>query len=111
MRRLISSCAFVALIALLASVAAAQDVSKGSIAGVVRDATGAVVADANVTLSSPFGEKRTKTNGVGEYVFSNLQVGPDYAVTVEKQGFAAAKLGGLVVSLNQRTTADVSLQV
>ena len=58
MRRLISSCAFVALIALLASVAAAQDVSKGSIAGVVRDATGAVVADANITLSSPFGEKK-----------------------------------------------------
>jgi hypothetical protein len=111
MRRLISSLVFVALAALLASVAAAQDISKGSIAGVVRDATGAVVADANVTLSSPFGEKKTKTNGVGEFVFSNLQVGPDYLVTVEKQGFSAAKVGGLTVGLNQRTTADVSLQV
>jgi hypothetical protein len=111
MRRLISSLAFVALATALASVAAAQDISKGSIAGVVRDATGAVVADANVTLTSPFGEKKTKTNGVGDYVFSNLQVGPDYLVTVEKQGFAAAKLGGLTVGLNQRTTADVTLQV
>jgi hypothetical protein len=111
MRRLISSFVFVALIAFLASVAAAQDVSKGSIAGVVRDATGAVVADANVTLSSSFGEKKTKTNGVGEYVFSNLQVGADYLVTVEKQGFASAKVGGLTVGLNQRTTVEVALQV
>ena len=111
MRRLISSSMFMALVALLANVAVAQDISKGSIAGVVRDATGAVVADANVTLSSPTGEKKGKTNGVGEFVFNNLQVGPDYLVTVEKQGFASAKLGGLVVGLNQRTTADVALQV
>jgi hypothetical protein len=103
--------AFVSLVALLASVATAQDISKGSIAGTVRDATGAVVADANVTLTSPFGEKKSKTNGVGEYVFGNLQVGPDYLVTVEKQGFASAKVGGLTVGLNQRTTADVALQV
>jgi Carboxypeptidase regulatory-like domain/TonB-dependent Receptor Plug Domain len=111
MRRLISSSVFVALASLLAHVAAAQDISKGSIAGVVRDATGAVVADANVTLSSPFGEKKTKTNGLGEYVFASLQVGADYLVTVEKTGFSAAKVGGITVGLNQRTTADVQLQV
>lgn len=99
------------LVALLATMAAGQDISKGSIGGVVRDATGAVVADANVTLSSPTGEKKAKTNGVGEFAFANLQVGPDYVVTVEKQGFSQAKLGGLVVGLNQRTTADVALQV
>jgi len=111
MKRLISSFCFVVLVALLASVAAGQDISKGSIAGVVRDASGAVVADANVTLSSSTGEKRTKTNGVGEFTFSNLQVGPDYVVSVEKQGFSTARLGGLVVGLNQRTTADVALQI
>ena len=72
------------LIAVLVPVAGAQDVSKGSIAGVVRDATSAVVGDAEVTLSSPFGEKKTKTNGVGEYVFLNLNPGSDYAVTVQK---------------------------
>jgi hypothetical protein len=111
MRRLISSLAFVSLAALLASVATAQDISKGSIAGVVRDATGAVVADANVTLTSPYGERKTKTNGVGEFVFGNLQVSSDYLITVEKQGFSAAKVGGLTVGLNQRTTAEVALQV
>jgi hypothetical protein len=99
------------LIAVLVPVAGAQDVSKGSIAGVVRDATSAVVADAGVTLSSPFGEKKTKTNGLGEYVFLSLNPGSDYAVTVQKQGFAMEKVPALTVSLNQRTTADVTLQV
>ena len=111
MRRLMLGLIFVGSAALLANVAAAQDVSKGSIAGVVRDATGAVVADANITLSSPSGEKKTKTNGVGEYVFANLQVGSDYLLTVEKQGFSSAKVGGLTVGLNLRTTLDVALQV
>jgi hypothetical protein len=99
------------LIAVLVPIAGAQDVSKGSIAGVVRDATSAVVADAEVTLSSPFGEKKTKTNGVGEYVFLSLNPGMDYAVTVEKQGFSQAKIPGVTVNLNQRTTADITLQV
>jgi len=111
MRRLISSFCSVFLVALLANVAAAQDISKGSIAGVVRDPTGAVVADANVTLSSPTGEKKTKTNGVGEFTFTNLQVGPDYVVSVEKTGFSIAKVGGVTVGLNQRTTIDATLQV
>ena len=99
------------LIAVLVPLAGAQDISKGSIAGVVRDATSAVVADAEVTLSSPYGEKKTKTNGVGEYVFLSLNPGSDYAVTVQKQGFTIQKVPALNVSLNQRTTADVTLQV
>jgi Carboxypeptidase regulatory-like domain/TonB-dependent Receptor Plug Domain len=99
------------LIAVFVSIAGAQDVSKGSIAGVVRDATSAVVADAEVTLSSPFGERKIKTNGVGEYVFLNLTPGSDYSVTVQKQGFSLEKVPALTVSLNQRTTANVTLQV
>ena len=78
------------LTAVLVPTAGAQDVSKGSIAGVVRDATSAVVADADVTLSSPYGERKTKTNGVGEYVFPNLNPGSDYVVTVQKQEIGRA---------------------
>jgi len=102
---------FIAILSLLLPVAVAQDISKGSIAGVVRDSSGAVIPDAAVTLSSPYGEKKTKTNAIGEYVFTNLQPGPDYLVAVDKQGFSTGKVGGLSVSLNQRTTADVNLQV
>ena len=102
---------FIAMLSLLLPMTVAQDISKGSIAGVVRDSTGAVIPEANVTLTSPSGEKKTTTNSIGEYVFTNLTPGPDYVVTVDKSGFSTAKLGGLSVGLNQRTTADVALQV
>src|SRR5215469_9128912 len=92
-----------------ASLANAQDVSKGSVAGVVKDATGAVIADANVTLSGPTGEKKAKTGSLGEYTFTSLTPGTEYMVTVEKQGFSTAKLGGVIVALNRQTTADITL--
>src|ERR1700719_495677 len=88
----------VAILSVSLPFAVAQDVSKGSISGAVRDSSGAVIPDANVTLSSPYGEKKAKTNSLGEYVFSNLQPGPDYAVSVERQGFSTGKVGGLTVS-------------
>jgi hypothetical protein len=111
MKNFVFGIAFVLMVALLAPMTEAQDVSKGSIGGVVRDATGAVVTDATVTLSSPTGEKKTKTNSSGEYAFPNLNPGPDYAVSVERAGFSTAKVGGITVGLNQRATADVMLQV
>src|SRR6266849_8279999 len=88
-----------------------QDITKGSIAGVVRDTSGAVVVGARVLLTSPYGERTTSTNAAGEYVFPNLVVGSGYSVTVEQSGFSSAKLPNLSVGVNQRITADVTLQV
>ncbi len=45
----------------------AQDITKGAITGVVRDASGAVVPGAPVKLESPFGDRTTTTNGGGAY--------------------------------------------
>jgi hypothetical protein len=89
----------------------AQDITKGSIAGIVRDATGAVIPGATVKLSSPNGDHTTTTNATGEYLFPNLPVGSGYIVTVDQQGFSTAKIGNLTVGVNQRTTADINLQV
>jgi hypothetical protein len=89
----------------------AQDVTKGSIAGVVRDASGAVVPAAPVKLSSPFGDHNTTTNSSGEYSFHNLTVGPGYSVTVSQPGFSAATQRNLSVGVNQTTIADVNLEV
>jgi hypothetical protein len=89
----------------------AQDITKGSIAGVVRDASGAVVANAKVRLTSPFGVHTTTTGNTGDYAFSNLAVGAGYAVTVEQAGFTTAKLTNLSIGANQRATADITLQI
>src|SRR5260370_29527003 len=89
----------------------AQDITKGSIAGVVRDQSGGVVAAATVTLASPFGDHQTKTNGQGEYSFTNLTPGAGYTVSVEHTGFSGAKVSNVNVGLNSLTTVDVNLPV
>src|ERR1700679_3326287 len=63
----------------------------GAIVGLVRDASGAVVAGAKVTVTAvDHGIQLTlSTNNKGEYVASPLRIG-QYSVTVEKQGFKKA---------------------
>src|SRR5580693_9111148 len=89
----------------------AQDITKGSITGIVRDASGAVVPGATVKLESPFGDRTTTTNGGGGYTFTGLVVGTGYSVTVSQAGFSAASERNLQVGINQTTTADINLEV
>jgi len=89
----------------------AQDITKGSIAGVVRDASGAVVPGATIKLTSPTGDRATTTNSAGEYSFLNIVIGPGYSVTAEKAGFSPATAENLTVGMNQQITHDFSLAV
>lgn len=89
----------------------AQDITKGSITGAVRDASGAVVPGATVKLSSPYGDHSTTTNSGGEYAFHNLVAGPGYAVTVSQPGFSTASQGDIKVGINGTVTADINLEV
>jgi hypothetical protein len=100
------------LLALLAlTCLQAQDITKGSIAGVVRDPSGAVVPGAPVKLSSPYGDRTTTTNSAGAYSFPSLVVGTGYSVTVSQPGFSSASSRNLEVGLNQTTNADITLEV
>jgi hypothetical protein len=89
----------------------AQDITKGSIAGVVHDATGSVVAGTKIDLSGPFGQKTTTTDSTGSYVFANLLVGSGYSVTATKAGFGLSKSTDISVGVNQRTTVDIRIEV
>src|SRR5689334_16505736 len=99
------------LMLLLALVVRAQDITKGSIAGMVYDPTGAIIPGVTVKLTSPFGDRKAITNGLGEYNFLNLVVGPGYTLTLDHQGFTPAKITNLLVGVNRQTTQDISLQV
>lgn len=99
------------LFALAALMLQAQDITKGSINGAVRDATGAVVPGASVKLTSPYGDRETTTNAIGEYSFLNLVPGSGYEITVEHQGFSPAKASNLTVGVNRQTTRDFTVQV
>lgn len=99
-------CVFLGLAALQA-----QDITKGSIAGVVRDASGAVVQGATVSLKSPNGDRATTTDSVGGYNFSNLAAGSEYDLTVTMSGFAPAQVKNIAVGVNHQTTQDFAIQV
>ncbi len=89
----------------------AQDITRGSITGVVHDATGAVVPGAPVKLTSPFGDRQTTSNSGGAYSFTGLTVGTGYSITVNQPGFSAAAQRNIAVGINATTTADIILEV
>src|SRR6266850_3889585 len=82
----------------------------GAIVGLVRDASGAVVGGAKVTVEDvDRGIALTvSTNDQGEYVASPLRIGR-YSVTVEKQGFKKAVAGPVQVSIQDRVGVDLKL--
>jgi len=82
----------------------------GAIVGLVRDASGAVVAGAKVTVTDvDHGIQLTlSTNNEGEYVASPLRIG-QYSVTVEKQGFKKAVAEPVQVNIQDRVGVDFKL--
>ncbi len=101
----------VGLLVLSAAFVHAQDTA--SLTGTVRDATGAAVAGAQVTVSSTeHGIKRdTTTNATGEYSESALPAPATYSVTVTSKGFRKFEARGVVLNVAQKSRVDVTLQV
>lgn len=106
--------AFLGLLAaaLCAAPAAVGQTTFGSITGLVKDASGAVIPGAQVTLKNlGTTEQRTMTTGSdGLYQFVNLTPG-NYSVRVNKQGFKSFDRTPVVVEVNQTVRIDATLQV
>src|SRR5208282_3570230 len=101
----------VGMLVLSAAFVRAQDTA--SLAGTVHDSTGAIVAGAQVTVSSTErGIKRdTTTNADGEYSEAALPAPGAYSVTVISKGFKKFEARGVLLSVAQKTRFDVTLQV
>ena len=103
---------FLALVCMGFSASAWAQKDTGSIVGTVTDQTGAIVANAKVTVSDV--ERgihlQTATNDSGQYVASPLRVGR-YTVTVEHPGFKKAVSVPVDLDVQQRIAVDISLQV
>jgi hypothetical protein len=97
--------------ALLAIGAFAQN-ERGTITGAVRDASGAVVPDARVTVTNSATNVAivAATNGQGEYTVPSLSPG-SYTVRVEKSGFRPSEEKGLNLDAAQTVRADSTLEV
>jgi len=84
----------------------------GSIVGTVKDPSGAVVANANVTITDvEHGQVlTTTTNATGEFVASPLRVGR-YTVSVVQTGFKKAVSPPVDLDVQQRIALNIVLQV
>jgi hypothetical protein len=84
----------------------------GSISGVARDTSGAVIPGVTVTaVDTQTGiTQSTTTNEQGFYAFTALPVGP-YQLKFQKNGFKEYQETGLVIDVNTALRVDATLQV
>jgi len=111
-RRLLAFIAMLTLVVFLSSAPGWAQKDTGSIVGVVKDPSGAVVPAAKVTLTEvdQGTSFETSTNTSGEYIATPLKIGR-YNVTVEKAGFKKAVVGPVIVDVQARPAVNVALQV
>src|ERR1035441_4670613 len=110
MKNLLKSVAVLG-VALLLSVAALGQMTSGDLNGVIKDPSGAVVANATVdakNLATGF-KASTKTNSSGEYYFSNLP-GGHYSLQASS-GDLKGGITDVEVTLNKTSTANISTSV
>ena len=100
------------LVFVLSAAAAVFAQDTASVTGTVTDTTGAAIANAEVTISSPeHGIKRvTKTNGEGNYLESALPPGT-YNLSVSAPGFKKYEAAGVILRVAQKARVDTTLQV
>ncbi len=98
--------------ALLTVSGATAQTTTGRLLGVVRDADGAALPGATVTVSGetlPGGDRFTQTGATGDYRFTALPPG-SYSVEAALDGFEAQKIEGVRVSLGASATVDLALR-
>ena len=111
MRRLISS--ILLLAALLAMPAAAGAQELGTVAGVVKDSSGAVLPGVTVEAASPALIEKVRsvvTDGSGQYRIIGLPPGT-YSVTFSLTGFSNVRREGLEVAIGVTAQVNVDMKV
>lgn len=99
-------------LSLAAMPAVAQEVT-GNIAGLVTDATGAVVPNAKVTVTATARNQVVRTlatDASGSYVAPLLPLGI-YAVTVEVKGFKKVTQTGIELNVNEKLSVNFRLEI
>src|SRR5688572_33357952 len=105
------ACAFAC--AVLVPVTALAQLTQASIAGVVRDASGAVLPGVTVEATSPVLIEKVRTvvtDGNGQYRLIDLRPGT-YAVTFTLSGFSPVRREAIELTGSFVATIDVDLKV
>ncbi len=108
MKKLLPS---LAAIALLAPLSASAQFETASVLGYVRDAAGASVTGASVSLINEETKATVtvRTNGQGAYEFTDVKIG-QYEVRAERPGFDRSVTAPFTVQVNARQRVDLNLR-
>ncbi len=98
--------------ALCTPATASAQFDAATVLGAVKDATGALVPGATVTLQNVATgiTATTVTDGTGSYQFLNVRIGT-YAVKAELQGFSTAVAEDVAVRVGARQRVDLTMTV
>src|SRR5690349_2874883 len=90
------------------AVAARAQINPGHLAGIVKDAQGAVLPGVTVTATSPalLGAQSIVSEAGGEYRFPSLPAG-SYSLTFELGGFQTLRRDNIVLATGQTLNVDV----
>src|SRR5215510_4877501 len=100
------------LMAPLASAIALGQTTTATLSGVVRDASGALVPSAKISVknTNTGATRDTATDSEGRYSLTNLGPGA-YEVRAERAGFKTAAQSGVVLTVGGATVLDLIVQV
>src|SRR5438093_5423024 len=101
-----------AIVFALARAAFAQSVAVAQLSGTVVDESGGALPGVEVTVTqTSTGMTRFVVSGSGgEYVFTNLPVGP-YSLTAKLQGFTTFEQTGIVLAVGDTRSVKITLKV
>ena len=103
---------FAVLAMVLAAAFTFAQTTSGDLVGTVKDASGAMIPNASVTVTNEATGVATsmKSGAAGEFRASNLLPG-QYDLSVTSAGFEPYTLHGITVELNKASTTNVTLSV
>ncbi len=106
------ACCILVLFLVTSSSARLSAQTAGSITGHVADATGAVIPDANVTLTNvgTTAERTTVTTGAGDYLFPDVPPAI-YKIAVTHAGFKTETSEAVELQVQQSLRQDFTMQV
>ena len=113
MKRLLERAVLASALAVLPTVATAQSVASGTISGVVRDTSGAILPGVTVEAASPALIEKARsvvTDGQGVYRIIDLRPGT-YVLTFTLPGFSTFRRDGVELTTGFSATVNADLAV
>ncbi len=107
-----AGCVALLLMVLASAPVQAQTANTGTVLGMVKDPSGAIVLGADVELidAGTQAVRSTVTNEAGRYTFTNVRPGT-YSVTAIARGFQKSVVTGMAVEISKSYTIDFQLKL